>query len=268
MSTAWHWHVPDLISQDEEDELAAKSVQGDMEARAQLVISNLRLILFMASSFTGFSSEKQDLVGEGLLGAWTAANRYDPSYGVKFCTYATWWIRSYMVQHVKKSCRLLTYSPNMYMLNKELARSYALTGLGVEDDSILKDISDKFVTSPERIRKKLNSSVKKIYLDAPFAEGDSTLADVIVSKSRGPEEECVRKEIQTVVQSTAKLAMAVLTDKEACVVRMILMGDATFTEAGAKLGVSKQRAKQICDKAVKKMKRRLKHVSNFHNCFA
>ena len=269
MSTAWHWHVPDLISQDEENELAARSVKGDGEARALLVMSNLRFVLSMAASFSQFPTERQDLIGEGLRGAWEAAIKYDPSHGVKFCTYASWWIRSYMIRHLKVSTRLLTNAPNMFKLNKELARSHLITGRGLEDESVLKDIAGRLDMTPRQVLNKWNSSVRKLLLDAPCAEGEGhPLSDVIPSES-DPEKESVKNELSRISHDAVKLALSRsgLTDREVYVVKMAVMGDSTFSEVGAGLGVSKQRAKQICDIAVKKMRTSLGR-SNFHDCFA
>jgi len=259
---AWHWDVPDLISREEESELASKAVEGDFEARVKLVMSNLRLVLFLASALARYPHEKQDLVGEGLLGAWIAVNRYSPIHGVRFCTYATWWVKSYMIHHKKKSMRLLWRAPDTYLLHKELARSYAMDGRDDSDDEVRQIMAERFEISQKRLQIMLQP-VKKVCLDAPI-DGGHTLADALASDTRGPEDECARGEERTL----ADVALSVLTDREALVVRSALMGDETFSDVGAKLGVSKQRAKQICDKAVVKMRRRVKGCSNFHDHYA
>jgi RNA polymerase sigma factor (sigma-70 family) len=261
MMSTWHWHVPDLISQDEEDKLIEQSVKGDLKARAQLVMANLRLVLHMAASLARLPHEQKDLIGEGLLGAWIAANRFDPSYGVKFCTYASWWVRSYMVLYKKRSSRLLVRSPRTYILHKELDRSYAATGLGPGDQSVRQDMTEKFDITHQRLQQMLDAP-RVVHLDVPINGTEMTLADTLASDTCGPEDECARNEELRAAQQIVRTALSTLTDREAFVVRSILMEEETFSETGAKLGVSKQRAKQICDKAVVKMRRRLH--SNFH----
>jgi RNA polymerase sigma-32 factor len=101
-----------------------------------------------------------------------------------------------------------------------------------------------------------------VHLDVPINGTEMTLADTLASDTCGPEDECARNEELRAAQQIVRTALSTLTDREAFVVRSILMEEETFSETGAKLGVSKQRAKQICDKAVVKMRRRLH--SNFH----
>ena len=260
----WCWRVPDLIEENEEEDLVEKSERGDLKARASLVLANLRLVLFLASSISRFPSEKEDLIGEGLMGAWVAANCYDSSRGVKFCTFATWWIRSFMLQYMRTSRRFLVRAPNTSLLRKELARAYVTTGLGSEDEWTMANIADRLGMSPDRLQVVLDASkVKRICLGHSFPGRDDSFEDTLASDAATPEEEFASKELEFAVKTGADIALAALSDKEAAVVQTALMGDGSFSDAGAKLGVTKQRAKQICDKAVSKMRRHLMH-SNFH----
>lgn len=267
MKDHWPWDVPDLIGEEEKSELIALSAQGDVEARARLAMSNLRMVLLIASLKAKSEEEKKDLVGDGLLGAWLAAIRYDPSHGSKFCTYATWWIRSFIVQGKKVSHRLLSFAPNLFKLNRELARIYAITGKRIHDESVAEDVASRMGMSPKRVRKLWGSSVCKTYLDAPINDR-FLLSDVVASDAFGPEEELSQKEHAAAVKSMAKSVLSVLSDREAFVVKRVLMEGETFSSVGEKLGVSKQRVKQICDKAAVKMRKRAAvDRSSFHICF-
>jgi RNA polymerase sigma factor (sigma-70 family) len=262
MTDCWPWHVPSMVDTDEEGELIALSDRGDVEARARLVMSNFKMVLFIAALKARSNEEKKDLIGEGLLGAWVAAQKYDSSRGVKFCTYATWWIRSYIVQSKKKKRRFLAFAPDLFKLNKELARAYAMTGKGICDESVVKDVASRMGTSPGAIRKMWNSTVQRTEFDAPVHAQSSqdndglVFSDIMASAVPDPEEELFSKERAAAVKGTVKSVLSVLSDKEALVVKRVLMGGETFASVGKKLGVSKQRVKQICDKAVAKMRKR------------
>jgi RNA polymerase sigma factor (sigma-70 family) len=252
----WKWHLTDVMSQDDEAELIRAAKAGDYWSAAKLVHGNLKLVLFMASAYARSSADRDDLVGAGLLGAWIAANRYDPSRGMKFCTYAAWWIRSSMMQHTKQSCRLLSDFPNMTHFKRELCRQYAMSGKGAWDDSVRVAVQDRLDMNSAKLDELLDASRSyATSMDAPVGQdGEETLGDRIRNYDADPEEQCIAKENRDFAQLWLRSAMASLTDREATVIRSIMSSE-SLAEAGKKIGVTKQRAKQIGDRAALKMRR-------------
>lgn len=262
--SGWVWDVPNCLSQEKQTELAIRSRNGDAEARTRLVMSNLRLVLHIVSSMSCHPDQKNDLVGEGLVGAWIAACRFDPSRGVHFATYASWWIKSCIIYYIKKDCKTRGRA-KAFTLRRELDKIYAETGLGLEDDAIAKRLSKKFLASEKTLRRKLSeSNVVNICLDSPVdCDGDECLVDRIASDEVSPEESYENVEIA----KTTKRAMSVLSPKEAEVIRITFLKNGTLQDAGARFGVTKQRAEQICKRALRKMRIRLEQ-ENFHEACA
>lgn len=260
----WVWHVPDTLSQDEEDDLARKSHDGDMESAARLVEGNIRLVLSLASRMARSKQDKDDLVGEGLLGAWVAAMKFDPSHGVKFCTYAVWWIKSYMVQYVKKSRKEMKDSPNTFRIGKEICREYLETGRNQNDARVRKSICERMQISEERFQELMDAMrCKKLHLDLPVFEGGPTLTDCIAVSYPLPDEECVAREEREIAKRKISDAFSVLSERETNVIKST-MNEETLESVGKRLGVSKQRVKQISDRAFRKMRNRVIR-SNFHD---
>lgn len=266
----WRWDVPDTISHDEELRLSHAAWNGDHNAAAGLVHGNLRLVLFMASAFARKRADRDDMVGSGLLGAWVAACRFDPSHGVKFGTFATWWIRSFMVQQLRQNRRLLAEFPNTSHLKHEMWRHAAESGKGVEDDGVRRAIQDRLGISASRLDS-LAEAVRSyaVSADAPaHAEGEESIADCLQSATKDPEQECMERESRESAKLELRLAMDALTDREAAVMRSLLAAE-SLAEAGRKLGVTKQRAKQIGDRAASKMRHHIEQMraerSSFHD---
>ncbi len=260
-TNGWHWQVPDVITQSEESRLAQAAWNGDYSAAAHLVYGNLRLVLFMAAAFARSGLDRDDLVGAGLHGAWVAALRYNPEHGVKFCTYATWWIRSFMVQHRRQSRRLLAEFPNTVHFKRELWRQLAMSGRGVSDTRTRQAMQSRLGITAARLDDLDEASrACATSMDTPaFHEGEETVGDCISSPTLNPEQECMERESRESAKLELRLAMDALTDREAAVMRSLLAAE-SLAEAGRKLGVTKQRAKQIGDRAASKMRHHIEQM--------
>ena len=253
----WSWDIPDLLSREEEDDLAKKSWGGDLNASARLAGNTMRLIISTANSMSGSKSDTDDLVGEGLYGAWVAALRYDPSYGVRFCTYAAWWIRAFMVKYLKQSSKFMKELPGTFRVEKELWRAYSETGKAPDDASVQKTVRERVGVSQKRLEELIYAAgVRKVSFDVPPCDDAPAIGETIASDLKDPEEDLELRQEHEAMQRDVASALSVLSEREAKVVMAVING--SFEIAGKEIGVTRQRAHQINDKAIRKMRGYLK----------
>jgi RNA polymerase primary sigma factor len=245
-----------LITREDEATLAVQIRAGDDEAMNQLVRANLRFVVSVAKKYQNQGVNLSDLINEGNLGLMRAARRFDESKGIKFISYAVWWIRQAILQALAEQSRIvrvpLNRAGDIHRIGKRAAT--LLQELGREPTH--EEIADGMDLSEEEVSRTMAISHAHISLDAPVAPGeDNSLIDHLADSGRLlPDEETFEKAlIETVHQS-----LLVLKPREARVLRMYfgLDGDEPMTleEIGEVLGVTRERVRQIKDRALSKLR--------------
>ncbi|MCH8554503.1 MAG: sigma-70 family RNA polymerase sigma factor [Schleiferiaceae bacterium] len=249
----------ELITAEEEVELAQRIRAGDEVALEKLAKANLRFVVSVAKQYQNQGLTLPDLINEGNLGLIKAAKRFDETRGFKFISYAVWWIRQSILQALAEQSRIVRLPLNkigsLSKINKEASRLEQDFERGASAD----EIADKLGISKNDVENAMRHMGKHVSLDAPMVEGeDSTRYDVLdASDSPRPDQELMMQSLRTEIER----ALQTLTPKEADVIRLYFgLGDAhphTLEEIGEKFELTRERVRQIKEKAI----RRLKHTS-------
>ncbi|GAB4134638.1 MAG: sigma-70 family RNA polymerase sigma factor [Bacteroidia bacterium] len=251
----------DLITADEEVELARRIKQGDQLALAKLVNANLRFVVSVSKQYQNQGLSLPDLINEGNLGLIKAAQRFDETRGFKFISYAVWWIRQSILQALAEQSRIVRLPLNKIGSINKINKTFARLEQEYEREPSADEIGAALELSPEDIKEAMRNTGRHVSMDAPLASGDentSNMYDVMQSDDMpSPENtlisESLRKEIER--------ALSTLTAREADVVRLYfgLNGEHALTleEIGERFDLTRERVRQIKEKAI----RRLKHTS-------
>ncbi len=248
-----------LIDRDEEAKLARRIRKGQGAALEKLVNSNLRFVVSIAKKYQNQGVALADLINEGNLGLIRAAEKFDESRGVKFISYAVWWIRQAILQALAEQSRIVRVPLNRAgELHRIGKRSSALVQeLGREPT--VGELAEGLELDADELYKTMSIAMAHLSLDAPLVPGeDNKLLDYLADEYRpGPEEETYEKALKTTVEQ----ALSTLKPREAKILRFYygLDGDDAMTleEIGQQLGVTRERVRQIKERALA----RLRHVS-------
>ena len=251
----------DLITAQEEVELAQKIRKGDQVALTKMVNANLRFVVSVSKQYQNQGLSLPDLINEGNLGLIKAAQRFDETRGFKFISYAVWWIRQSILQALAEQSRIVRLPLNKIGSINKINKAFARLEQEYEREPSADEIGVVLDLSPQDIKDAMRNAGRHVSMDAPFASSDestSNMYDVLQSEdSPSPENalisESLRKEIER--------ALATLTSREADVVRLYfgLNGEHAMTleEIGERFDLTRERVRQIKEKAI----RRLKHTS-------
>ncbi len=248
-----------LIDRDEEAVLARKIRRGDREALEKLVNSNLRFVVSIAKKYQNQGVALADLINEGNLGLIRAAEKFDETRGVKFISYAVWWIRQAILQALAEQSRIVRVPLNRAgELHRIGKRSSALVQeLGREPT--VGELAEGLEVDAEELYKTMSIAMAHLSLDAPLVPGeDNKLLDYLPDDVRpGPEQQAFEKALKINVEA----ALSTLKPREAKILRLYygLDGEEAMTleEIGQQLGVTRERVRQIKERALA----RLRHVS-------
>ena len=248
-----------LIDRDEEGELARRIRAGDDEARQKLVNSNLRFVVSIAKKYQNQGVPLADLIDEGNLGLIRAAEKFDETRGVKFISYAVWWIRQAILQALAEQSRIVRVPLNRAgELHRIGKRSSALVQeLGREPT--VSELAEGLDVDPEELHKTMSVAMAHLSLDAPTIPGeDNKLLDYLPDEVQpGPEEEAFEKDLRQKVEE----ALCRLKEREAKILRLYYGLDGqeamTLEQIGQDLGVTRERVRQIKERALA----RLRHYS-------
>ncbi|MCC7194700.1 MAG: sigma-70 family RNA polymerase sigma factor [Gemmatimonadaceae bacterium] len=251
-------HYP-LITREQEVELAKRIRESDQEALDTLVRSNLRFVVSVAKRYQNHGVSLSDLINEGNLGLIRAAHKFDETKGIKFISYAVWWIRQAILQALAEQSRIVRVPLNragtLHRIGKRA--SALLQELGREATHA--EIAEGMEISEEEVARTISISQSHVSLDAPVAPGeDNRLLDYIPDAvSPGPDEEMFGKALN----QSIKDALGKLKEREARILRLYFGLDGeeplTLEEIGATLNITRERVRQIKEKALS----RLRHVS-------
>ena len=249
----------DLITAEEEVELAQRIKAGDQIALEKLTKANLRFVVSVAKQYQNQGLTLPDLINEGNLGLIKAAQRFDESRGFKFISYAVWWIRQSILQALAEQSRIVRLPLNKIGSINKINKTYAFLEQAHERAPSAEEIAKELDMTINDVKESLKNSGRHVSMDAPLVEGeDSNLYDVLNSgESPNPDRVLLHESLRTEIER----ALETLTPREADVVRLYFgLGDQhamTLEEIGETFDLTRERVRQIKEKAI----RRLKHTS-------
>ena len=246
----------ELISVEEEVELAQRIRKGDQEALEKLTKANLRFVVSVAKQYQNQGLSLPDLINEGNLGLIKAAEKFDETRGFKFISYAVWWIRQSILQALAEQSRIVRLPLNQVGSLNKINKALAKFEQDFERLPSPDELSDMLDIPRDKISDTLRVSGRHVSVDAPFVEGeDNSLLDVLVNSDspnadRGLVNESLNKEIER--------ALSTLTERERAIVKDFFgigTPEMTLEEIGEKFGLTRERIRHIKQKAI----RRLRH---------
>jgi RNA polymerase primary sigma factor len=248
-----------LIAQEEEVTLAQRIRKGEEEALDKLVRSNLRFVVSVAKKYQNQGVSLSDLINEGNLGLIRAAHKFDETKGIKFISYAVWWIRQAILQALAEQSRIVRVPLNRAGTLHRITRrsSMLLQELGREPTPA--EIAEGMDIDMEEVQKTISISQNHLSLDAPLTPGeDNRLLDYLPdNQNPGPDAETFEHALNQCIEEVLKG----LKEREAKILRLYFGLDSpepmTLEEIGALLGITRERVRQIKEKALS----RLRHVS-------
>ena len=249
----------DLISADEEVELAQKIRNGDKIALEKLTKSNLRFVVSVAKQYQNQGLSLPDLINEGNLGLIKAAKRFDETRGFKFISYAVWWIRQSILQALAEQSRIVRLPLNKIGSINKINKAFAHLEQEHERAPSSEELSKVLDMREEDIKESLKNSGRHLSMDAPLVEGeDSNMYDVLnTNESPSPDKSLMIESLQIEIER----ALSTLAPREADLIRLYFglngIPQMTLEEIGETFDLTRERVRQIKEKAI----RRLKHTS-------
>ena len=250
----------ELLSTDEEVELAQRIRRGDRKALERLTKANLRFVVSVAKQYQNQGLSLPDLINEGNLGLIKAAEKFDETRGFKFISYAVWWIRQSILQAIAEQSRIVRLPLNQVGAVNKINREANRFEQEYERRPSAEELSEKIDIPEEKIDDALHISGHHVSVDAPFVDGeDNSLLDVLVN------DDAPMADRQLVLESLrAEIASALqmLNDRERKVIEAfygINQPEMTLEEIGTKYGLTRERVRQIKEKAIRRLRSNTKN---------
>ncbi len=251
----------DLITAEEEVDLARKIRSGDPRALEKLTKANLRFVVSVSKQYQNQGLSLPDLINEGNLGLIKAAQRFDETRGFKFISYAVWWIRQSILQALAEQSRIVRLPLNKIGSLNKINKAFSQLEQEYEREPSTEEIARVLELTEDDVKDSMRNSGRHVSMDAPLVTGDenaSNMYDVMISESSpSPESELMNDSLRKEIER----ALSTLTTREADVITSYfgLNGEhpMTLEEIGEKFDLTRERVRQIKEKAI----RRLKHTS-------
>ena len=248
----------DLISVEEEVELAQRIRKGDQEALDKLTKANLRFVVSVAKQYQNQGLSLPDLINEGNLGLIKAAEKFDETRGFKFISYAVWWIRQSILQALAEQSRIVRLPLNQVGSLNKINKAFARFEQEHERTPSPEELANELELTKEKVSDTLRVAGRHISVDAPFADGeDNSLLDVLVNTdSPNADRGLINESLATEVDR----ALETLTERERDIIKYFFgigCSEMTLEEIGEKFDLTRERVRQIKEKAI----RRLRHSS-------
>ena len=250
----------ELLSTDDEVELAQRIRKGDRKALEKLTKSNLRFVVSVAKQYQNQGLSLSDLINEGNLGLIKAAEKFDETRGFKFISYAVWWIRQSILQAIAEQSRIVRVPLNQVGSVSKINRILSKFEQEFERRPSVDEISERVDIPEDKVDEAMMANARHVSVDAPFVDGeDNSLLDVLINDDAPMADrqlviESLRSEIATVLQT--------LNDRERAVITAfygIGQQEMTLEEIGHKYGLTRERVRQIKEKAIRRLRSNTKN---------
>lgn len=245
-----------LITAEEEVELAQRIKAGDQQALDRLVKANLRFVVSVAKQYQNQGLSLQDLINEGNVGLIKAAQRFDETRGFKFISYAVWWIRQSILQAVAEQARIIRLPLNQVGAVSKLKKTAAMLEQEYHRKPSTEELAKELDLSESKVQSLMGMNMHQISTDAPLDEDDEgNFLDVYVDQDSTATDEAVENEFDN---NAIKRSLSALSDKERQVINMYygigVNREYSLDEIALTMGISRERTRQIRDRALKRLK--------------
>ncbi len=245
----------ELVSMEEEVELARKIRQGDRKALERLTKANLRFVVSVAKQYQNQGLSLPDLINEGNVGLIKAAEKFDETRGFKFISYAVWWIRQSILQALAEQSRIVRLPLNQVGAVTKINRMLNKFEQENERHPSADEIEERIDLSKDKIDEAMSINTYHVSMDAPFSEGDeNSLLDVLVNDdSPTADRQLVIESLKTEINSMLKI----LNERERNIIEAffgINQPELTLEEIGNKYGLTRERVRQIKEKAIRRLR--------------
>ena len=245
-----------MVSPEEEAELAGRIQEGDVEAYRRLVEANLKFVISVAKAYQGSGMDLCDLINEGNIGLMKAAEKFDPTRGFKFISYAVWWIRQQILSSISEHGRMVRLPLNQMGAISRINRARARFQQENEREPTDEELAEFLDLTPDKIAEALANSPHHVSFDLPFDdESDGTLLDVV--PDTGTEKTDAGLESESLHEDLTA-AMGVLNGREREIVTMafgIGCREMSLEEIAQQLELTRERVRQLKEKAIRKLAR-------------
>jgi RNA polymerase primary sigma factor len=247
----------DLLTPEEEVDLAKRIKQGDPIALERLTKANLRFVVSVAKQYQNQGLSLSDLINEGNLGLIKAAQRFDETRGFKFISYAVWWIRQSILQALAEQSRIVRLPLNKVGSLNKINKAFSELEQEFEREPSAEELAELLEIPTEEVETTLGVAARHVSMDAPFVEGeDNSLLDVLENSSTPKTDqeleyrESLRREIER--------SLSTLTERQASVIKLYFgIGyehPMSLEDIGEEFGLTRERVRQIKDKAINKLR--------------
>lgn len=246
----------DLITADDEAELARRIREGDQVALEKLTKANLRFVVSVAKQYQNNGLSLGDLINEGNLGLIKAANRFDEKRGFKFISYAVWWIRQCIMQALAEQSRIVRLPLNRVGSLTKVSRTFAQLEQKFQREPSIQEVAEVIGVTIEDVANSLRIAGRHVSVDAPFLQGEEgSLLDVLYDVNESnPETEMMAESLVQEVQRS----LATLTTREAEVISLYFglnhTASLTLEEIGSRFNLTRERVRQIKEKATRRLR--------------
>lgn len=245
----------DLITPEEEVVLARRIKAGETEALRKLVKANLRFVVSVAKQYQNQGMSLPDLINEGNLGLMKAAQRFDETRGFKFISYAVWWIRQAILQALAEQARIVRLPVNKIGSINRINRAFARLEQEFEREPSSQEIAEILEMVPEDVKEALKTNGRTVSMDAPISsEEDNNMYDVLQSADTpSPDKNLINESLAYEIER----ALSTLSTRESKVLKLYfglgMKHPYTLEEIGEELGLTRERVRQIKEKAIKRI---------------
>ena len=245
----------ELISTDEEVELAQKIHKGDRRALDKLTRANLRFVVSVAKQYQNQGLALNDLIDEGNLGLIKAAQKFDETRGFKFISYAVWWIRQSILQAISEQSRIARMPLNQVGFQSKLAKAVVNFEQANERRPSVQELADILETDEGKVREALGTNGKKVSVDAPFQDDDSnSLIDIMTDEDAPTTDNNMERES---LSKDLEAALSTLSEREQQVLKMLFgigCNEMTAEEVANSLSLTRERVRQIKERALRRLR--------------
>ncbi len=247
----------DLLTPEEEVDLAQRIKQDDQEALEKLTKANLRFVVSVAKQYQNQGLSLSDLINEGNLGLIKAAQRFDETRGFKFISYAVWWIRQSILQALAEQSRIVRLPLNKVGSLNKINRAFSELEQKFEREPSPEELATQLEISTEEVETTLSVAARHVSMDAPFIDGeDNSLLDVLENDTT-PNTDTKLNYTES-LQGEIERSLGTLTDRQCDVIKLYyglgINHPMSLEDIGDKFGLTRERVRQIKDKAITKLR--------------